>query len=190
MDIRSRDQCVPPSASLALWQSLMGRNTCVVRVKFGRASRRVRGSGVWSSMKDMLGRRRTMFEFLNRVKCSRSRYLRKSACSWVPRFWSHLLFPESYHLRRISGYSMTTELASLTLSVNQSFLSVCMSSLVTIPPSVRLVWRPCREKHTSNVVIWEEHIVLAAYPKRIYESHRRDLTHSSDMRHPDATVGS
>ena len=32
--------------------------------KSGRASRRVRGSRDWASMKDMLGRRRTMLEDL------------------------------------------------------------------------------------------------------------------------------
>jgi hypothetical protein len=39
----------------------MGRKMCVVRVKLGRASLRVRGSGVCISMKAMEGRRRTMW---------------------------------------------------------------------------------------------------------------------------------
>jgi hypothetical protein len=48
---------------------------CVVEVKSGRASFRVRGSGVCISMKAMEGRRRTMLEEGYWESCSRSRYL-------------------------------------------------------------------------------------------------------------------
>ena len=70
------DQCEPPSATETLRASLMGRKMCVVLEKFGRASLRVRGSGVCISMKAIEGRRRTMCEEGYLGRDSRSRYLR------------------------------------------------------------------------------------------------------------------
>lgn len=46
-----------------------------VRRKSGRAEMRVSGLGVCMSMKDILGRRRTMLAFLYLERNSRSRYL-------------------------------------------------------------------------------------------------------------------
>lgn len=74
-ETRRRDQCEPPSATETLRASLMGRKMCVVLEKLGRASFRVRGSGVCISMKAMEGRRRTMCEEGYWERDSRSRYL-------------------------------------------------------------------------------------------------------------------
>lgn len=47
----------------------------MVRLKFGRASLSVRGSGVCINMNAMEGRSRTIFELGKLHNCSRSRYL-------------------------------------------------------------------------------------------------------------------
>lgn len=76
METRRRDQWEPPSATVTDRASFMGRNTCVVLEKSGRASLRVRGLGVCINMNAMEGRRRTICEFVYLERCSRSRYLR------------------------------------------------------------------------------------------------------------------
>jgi hypothetical protein len=53
----------------------------VVREKSGSAWRSVRGSGVWRSIKDMLGRRRTILEVLYWARNSCSRYLKHPGIS-------------------------------------------------------------------------------------------------------------
>lgn len=75
METRRRDQCEPPSATETLRASFMGRNMCVVWEKFGRASLRVKGSGVCMSMNAIDGRRRTICEEGYFRSSSRSRYL-------------------------------------------------------------------------------------------------------------------
>jgi len=101
-DTSRSDQCEPPSATETLRASLMGRKMCVVLEKSGRASLRVRGSGVCISMKAIEGRRRTMFEEGNWERDSRSRYLR-----WL--VWrrgegrGEVLFPECYGLCELAG---------------------------------------------------------------------------------------
>jgi hypothetical protein len=100
IEIKRRDQCVPPSASETFRQSLMGRKTCVVREKSGNASRSECGFGVCRIIKDMLGRRRTMLDDLNSVRNSRSKYLGQSVMvtSYSAAPISNLLLPERYNL--------------------------------------------------------------------------------------------
>ena len=76
METSKRDQCDPPSATVTERASFMGRKTCVVFVKSGSASLRVKGLGVCISMNAIEGRSRTMWEFVYFERCSRSRYLR------------------------------------------------------------------------------------------------------------------
>lgn len=83
IEIRSKDQCVPPSAWVTLRQSFIGRKTWETPAKLGRASLRVCGFGVWRIMNDMLGRRRTMLEDFCFARTSCSRYLDLIMSAWA-----------------------------------------------------------------------------------------------------------
>ena len=72
--------------------------------KSGRASRIVEGSGVWASMKDIDGRRRTIRALGCCVRYSLSRYLSRKTIRSALAFQRELdnvdviLFPERYAL--------------------------------------------------------------------------------------------
>lgn len=107
-ETRRRDQWEPPSATAALRASLIGRNMWVVLEKSGRASLRVRGSGVCINMNAMEGRSRTICDEGYCESCSRSKYLdAKSAKCDVGKLCA-VLFPECYSLK-LSVYASITE---------------------------------------------------------------------------------